>query len=60
MMVPDLYSEPLYDKTWFKTMDVPTWIINELSENMLSAISVKKISKMWIFAFLYFWRSTLI
>ena len=49
MMVPELYLEHLYDKTWFKTTDVPqthklsmpqTHKLSN-SENILSAISVK-------------------
>ena len=41
MMVPDLYLEHLYDKTWLKTTDVPQTHKLSNSENILSAISVK-------------------
>ena len=45
MMVPDLYLEHVYDKTWFKTTDMPgdmpqTHKLSH-SENILLAISVK-------------------
>ena len=41
MMVPDLYLEHLYDKTWFKTTDMPQTHKLSHSENILSEISVK-------------------
>ena len=41
MMVPDLYLEHLYDKTWFKTTDMPQTHKLSHSENILLEISVK-------------------
>ena len=43
MMIPGLYLEHLYDKTWFKTADMPQTHKLSHSENILSAISVKSV-----------------
>ena len=49
MIVPDLYLEHLYDKTWFKTTDMPQTHKLSNSENILSEISVKSGNVIFLF-----------